>query len=112
MMEIKKTAVAKKLIPVIILIFILGCASSKPDIAEISSGGDEVRIYEIYGMNCPGCHGGIEKLINKIPGVAASKANWEEQRLQIVLNSNADINDSDIIGAIERANFTPGKRLQ
>lgn len=111
-MKPTKMETVTKLIMVVILLSVLGCFSSRPDVAEITSSDDQVRVYEIFGMNCPGCHGGLEKLVNKIPGVEKSKANWEEQRLEVVMKLDFDINDSDIFGAIERANFTPGKRLQ
>jgi cation transport ATPase len=62
-------------------------------------------------MDCPGCHGGLEKLVNRVPGVLESRANWEEKRLQVRLRQGTDLKDEDIFEAIKRANFTPGKRL-
>jgi copper chaperone CopZ len=63
-------------------------------------------------MDCPGCHGGVEKLVNKIPGVQGSRANWEKKELVVYLDPGNDVSDEDILSAIREANFTPGKRLQ
>lgn len=100
------------LIPILIFTFAVGCGTSRPDISEIANEQNEIRVYEVFGMDCPGCHDGLEKLVNEIPEVVTSKANWEKQRLQVVLRPNSGIDDSAILGAIEKANFTAGKRLQ
>ena len=100
------------LAPTVILINLIGCATTKPDFAELINDGSEVRIYEVFGMDCPGCHGGLEKLVNKIPGVRTSKANWEKQQLQVVTHPNGEINDDAIYSTIKQANFTPGERLE
>ena len=89
-----------------------GCGSNRIDFESLVSQGDEVRVYEIFGMDCPGCHGGVENLIDKIPGVKASKANWEKQQLKVIITANAEVSDEDIFKAIKQANFTPGKRLK
>jgi copper chaperone CopZ len=94
-----------------ILISLIGCAATKPDFVALAGEGSEIRIYEIFGMDCPGCHGGLEKLVNKIPGVKASQANWEKQQLQIALYPDVEVEDNAIYEAIKRANFTLGKRL-
>ena len=99
------------LIPTVILIQLLGCATTGSDFADLIAEGSEIMIYEVFGMDCPGCHGGLENLVNKIPGVRTSKANWDKQQLQVVLHPNAEVDDNAIYDAIKRANFTPGKRL-
>jgi hypothetical protein len=99
-------------IPLLILAIALGCGSTRPDISETAGENNEIRVYEVFGMDCPGCHGGLEKLVNEIPDVVTSKANWEKQRLQVVLIPDSSIDDSIILSAIEKANFTAGKRLQ
>jgi hypothetical protein len=99
-------------IPILIIAFALGCGSSRPDISEVAGENNEIRVYEVFGMDCPGCHDGLEKLVNEIPEVVTSKANWEKQRLQVVLKPNSSIDDTVILSAIEKANFTVGKRLQ
>ncbi len=70
------------------------------------------RVYEVFGMNCPGCHGGLEKLVKKIPAVQEAKANWKEKQLIVIVRPDVKLNDEDIYDAIRRANFTPGKRIK
>ncbi len=103
---------AIELILVTTLFVLLGCAASRPDIAELASEGVEIRTYQVFGMDCPGCHGGLEKLVNKIPEVISSKANWEKQELQVALNPGVNLDDDAVLEAIKLANFTPGKRLK
>ena len=81
-------------------------------IQDMDTEGDEVRIYEVFGMDCPGCHGGLEKLVNKIPSVQTSKANWKDKRLFVTVNTASDLNDEDVYDAIRRANLTPGKKIK
>jgi cation transport ATPase len=97
--------------PGLILGCLVGCSTARPDLSGLINEGNEVRIYEVFGMDCPGCHGGLENLVNKIPGVKISKANWQKQRLQVVLIPNAEVDDKAVYEAIRRANFTPGERL-
>lgn len=111
-MKIQSKSTFFGLAAVAVLIHLLGCAATKPDIDALVNEGSELRIYEIFGMDCPGCHGGLENLVNKIPGVITSKANWEKQQLKVVLHPNAEVDDSAIYSAIKQANFTPGKRLK
>jgi len=77
-----------------------------------AQGKSEIRTYEVFGMNCPGCHGAVEKLVKKIPTVEQAEANWEEKRLVVTMRPGAQLNDEDIYDAIRRANFTPGKRIE
>ncbi len=100
------------LAPAVILIYLAACATAKPDFDKLVSEGGEVRIYEIFGMDCPGCHGGLENLVNKVPGVKSSQANWEKQQLRVVLYANVEVDDEAIHEAIKRANFTPGERFK
>ena len=94
------------------LILLIGCSAGRMQTVEVPGAGEEVRIFEVFGMDCPGCHGGLEKLVNKVPGVKTSKANWEKQQLQVILAAGADVTDEDIFAAIKQANFTAGKRLR
>ncbi|MHC4061453.1 MAG: cation transporter [Planctomycetota bacterium] len=90
-----------------------GCnQTQQEDPAGLSIEGSETRIYEVFGMNCPGCHEGVEKLVKRLPGVIDAQANWKEKRITIRVKSNAELKDEDVFSAIKRANFTPGKRLQ
>lgn len=67
--------------------------------------------YEVFGMDCPGCHGGLEKNLKKIPGVADASANWKQQIVTIWLDGEHDVDDGQIEKAIRDSNFTPGQRL-
>jgi len=90
---------------------LIGCGSSTIDLAKYEQQGYEIRTYEVFGMDCPGCHGGLEKLVNGIDGVSNSRANWEKQKLVVIIAPGAQVSDERIFEAVRRANFTPGKRL-
>lgn len=93
------------------ILFLIGCASTKQ--IRSDSGGDyEIRIYEAYGMDCPGCHDGVEKLLNKVPGVKNSEADWEKAEIEVLVNHGSDLTDEVIFEAVKKANFTPGKRIK
>ena len=72
----------------------------------------DTRVYEVFGMDCPGCHGGLEKLVKKLPAVQQAEANWLKKQVVITVRPGTELNDEDIYDAIRRANFTPGKRLK
>jgi len=102
------------------LVLILGAALLLGACAS-GSGGDgpqtlpadgQVRVYEVFGMDCPGCHGGLEKLALRIPGVIGAQASWTEQRLTLTVEPDAAVSDADVVDAIARANFTAGERLR
>ena len=76
------------------------------------SSAVHLQVYEVFGMDCPGCHGGVEKLVKKIPGILNAEANWEQQELKIWIDPVKRIKDEVIYDAIKRANFTPGKRIK
>ena len=95
-----------------LLALLAACAGNRPSIEEFESRGAEVRVYEVFGMDCPGCHSGLENLVNSIKGVQASRANWEKQQLTVALLPDTDVSDMEIFDAIKRANFTPGKRVR
>lgn len=92
-------------------LIIAGCSSQKQLRDENLWSEYEVRIYQVYGMDCPGCHGGLEKLVNKIDGVHDSSANWEKSELKVAVKPGSVLDDSEIIKAVEKANFTSGKRI-
>lgn len=90
-----------------------GCTTANRNlVSEAADGGLNVRIYEVFGMDCPGCHGAVEKLVKKVPGVEQAEANWEQQRLTVMVRQGSDLNDQDVYEAILQANFTPGKRIK
>ena len=84
---------------------------TSPDSSSVGEAV-ETRVYEIFGMDCPGCHGGIEKLVQKTDGIQKAKANYIEQRLVVTLKPGETVDDEVIYDAIRRANFTPGKRIR
>ncbi|HEG42881.1 MAG TPA: hypothetical protein ENH94_02420 [Phycisphaerales bacterium] len=89
----------------------IGCNSAEQDSGIGSVEGVETRVYEVFGMDCPGCHGGLEKLVKKIPAVQEAKANWQKKQLVVTVRPEAELNDEDIYDAIRRANFTPGNQI-
>jgi len=99
-------------ITILIISATLGCNSGRKNFDELTGEGNEMRIYEVFGMDCPGCHDGVENLINGLSGVISSKANWEKQRLTVVISNSSEVTDEKIFDAIKRANFTPGKRVK
>ena len=90
----------------------IGCNTASQSSAVESVEASETRVYEVFGMDCPGCHGGVEKLVKKIPGVQFSQANWIQKRLVVTVDPKVKLKDEDIYDAIKRANFTPGKRIK
>ena len=90
-----------------------GCATSGTNVdVQSTQEGSATRVYEVFGMNCPGCHGGLEKLVEKIPTVQQATANWKAQQLTVTVRQGADLDDEEIHDAIRRANFTVGERIQ
>ena len=100
------------LIALAVLALASGCGGGSKGLTITEEAGTEIRVYEGFGMGCPGCHGGLERLIDKLPGVLASQANWEDQRLTIKLALGSQMSDEEIADAVKRANFTVGKRLK
>lgn len=94
-----------------VAMFHLACAAANRVESSIADGPLETRTYEVLGMDCPGCHGGLIKLVKKLPAVKDVKANWEKQRMLVFLPPGSPLADEDIYDAIRRANFTPGRRI-
>lgn len=89
------------------------CTTSGRNVNEqFSQEANETRVYEVFGMDCPGCHGGLEKLVRRIQSVQQVKANWEEKQLVVTVKSGEELDDEEIYDAIQRANFTIGKRIK
>lgn len=97
-----------------LLLVFLGCGNStqNSELRSIDVENSKVRVYEVFGMDCPGCQSGLEKLVNKIPAVQYSQADWKDKRLSVTIKPGSDINDEDVYDAIRRSNFTPGKRIK
>lgn len=95
-----------------LLVYGFGCATTGENVSHKSDEDSEVRIYEVFGMDCPGCHGGLNKLVKKIPTVQEAEANWEKKRLVVTVRPGTQLDDEDVYDAIRRGNFTPGKRIK
>lgn len=96
----------------LLIIGVFACASGNKDIDTEPDQESETRIYEVFGMDCPGCHGGLEKLLLKNPAIISAEANWVEKRVTIKVRSDSMLSDDEVFDAIKRANFTPGKRIK
>lgn len=112
----KRTCVTRSFILLLVVCVVsvseLGCTGGRGGgLAEMPQGR-EIRVYEVFGMDCPGCHGGLEKLVNEIAAVEKSEANWKEKRLVVAVKPGGELKDEDVLDAIRRANLTPGKRLR
>ena len=102
----------------IFTLFMAGCSKSvqKVQSEPISSGQGEQKpeyvkkVYVVLGMDCPGCHSGLEKLVKQLPAVKKAVANWEKKQLTIYVHPNHKLDDKEVHNAIEKANFTPGKK--
>ncbi len=96
----------------LIVVSALGCSRESTKVAAAADPHAEVRVYEVFGMDCPGCHGGVENLVLKIPAVLDAKASWKERRLVLTVKPGQQLDDELVYDAIRRANFTSGKRIQ
>ncbi len=96
----------------VLVVYGIGCDTPDPVPVADDVGDSEIRLYEVLGMDCPGCHGGVEKLVKKIPSVQQAEANWEKKQMAVTVIPGAELDDEDIYDAIRRANFTPGKRIK
>ncbi len=96
----------------VVLAVAVGCSRQSIKEPNIADPNTEVRVYEVLGMDCPGCHGGVENLVLKIPAVLDAKASWKERRLLVQVRPGQRLDDELVYDAVRRANFTPGKRLE
>lgn len=97
---------------VVMLFCVIGCNDAEKGENTKTLENSETRQYEVFGMDCPGCQGGLEKLVKKIPAVQGAKADWIKKQLTVSLRPESQLDDKDIYDAIERANFTAGKRIE
>jgi len=96
---------------ILVTIFGISC-SSITTVREDTSANYETIIYEVFGMDCPGCESGLCNLIDKIEAVQSSEASWRDKRLIVKVKSGQTLSDEDIFKAIRDANFTAGKRIK
>ena len=97
---------------VVFLMYIAGCGAAANKSVIMNDENADIRIYEVFGMDCPACASGLDKLVVKIPAIRESEAQWKVKRLVISVKDGEQLQDEDIYDAIERANFTPGKRIK
>jgi len=90
----------------------IGCATNEQSSTASVTDGSGIRVYEVFGMDCPGCQGGVEKLVKKIPAVQDAKADWQKKEIVVTVRPESELDDKDVLDAIRRANFTPGKRIK
>ena len=95
-----------------LMVLLAGCSIMKKNKVEESYAGLETRVYEIFGMDCPACASGLDKLVEKNPAVKKSEADWKGKKLTVYINPDEKLQDEDIVDAVNKANFTPGKRIQ
>lgn len=72
----------------------------------------DTLVYTVYGMDCPGCEGSLEKQVNKIESIRFSEANWLKQELKIVLVKDSALNESELEKRVKKANFTLEKGVE
>ena len=98
------------LIVITCLAILAGCSSAPEPETDPEVG--TIIEYEVFGMDCPGCHGGLEKLALGITGVRTAKASWEDKTLTLGIEDGAEVTEEQVQDAINRANFTAGERLK
>ena len=91
---------------------LIGCSANPEPATEPVAEVETVQVYEVFGMDCPGCHGGLENLALDIPGVGTAKASWLDKNLKLGITEGAEVSDEAVREAIARANFTAGDRLE
>lgn len=78
--------------------------------AQEATGAQEMRgdtlVFTVYGMDCPGCEGGLEKQVNRIPAVSSSEANWVRQELRVIVRKDSVLKQEDLALRVKKANFT------
>ena len=89
-----------------------GCQSTDSSADKTSLASLETRVYEVFGMDCPGCHGALENLVKKLEPVQDAQADWQTKKVTVFVKAHAELTDEAVYDAMKRANFTPGKRLE
>lgn len=67
--------------------------------------------FQVFGMDCPGCHGTLEKQVNKLNAVDHSKGDWVNQEVMIIVKKDSVLIERELFEKIEKANFTPGIKV-
>lgn len=80
-------------------------------ITPVDSVVRDTVAYKVFGMDCPGCHGALEKQINKLTAVDYSVADWLNQEVMIVVKKDSVLKEKELFEKIKKANFTPGEEI-
>ena len=81
-------------------------AAYQGDQSDNRSVQQDTLRFTVYGMDCPGCEGGLEKQVNKMASVQYSKADWVNQELLIVVKKDSVLKTSELEQRVKKANFT------
>jgi copper chaperone CopZ len=96
---------------VVALFCFFSCGPTSQNLTIGPNENAEIRTYEVFGMDCPGCAGALNKQIKKLPSVMDSQADWKGKKLYIKVPRGSELSDEDVHKAIKKSNFTPGKRI-
>ena len=88
--------------PMLILILALGLTS--PALGSV----DEARLH-VKGLACPFCVFGIEKELEKVPGVVSLETTIRTGVVRIQIEPAASLNAGALNEAVKEAGFTPAK---
>lgn len=91
----------------------IGEKTDEPEIVlklKDETAGKEAK-YEVFGMGCPGCHGGLENHLDKLPQVKSASANWQKDKVSLTLYPCMTLPEEDFQEAVEKANMTPGESI-
>jgi hypothetical protein len=100
------------LVLTLLIIGVIACTAGKRNLDAELNQDSETWIYEVFGMDCPGCHGGLENLLMKNSAILSAEADWVNKKVTLRVRTGSDLSDSEVFDAIKRANFTPGKRIK
>lgn len=74
------------------------------------STNTNILTYTVYGMDCPGCQGALEKQLKKIPWITKAEANWIKQEVKVQITADSLLVEEEIYKKIRKANFTPADK--
>ena len=80
-------------------------------ISPADSVAGDTLVYKVFGMDCPGCHGALEKQVDKLNAVDSSAANWLNQEIMIIVKKDSVLKEKELFEKIKKANFTPGEKI-
>ncbi|MEX0986020.1 MAG: hypothetical protein WD052_00995 [Bacteroidales bacterium] len=80
--------------------------NSYGDVLQVQYSVQDTLVYTVYGMDCPGCAGGLVKQVKKIESIKFAEAFWARQELKIVLKQDSVLDTEELEKRIKKANFT------